>query len=108
MKERLSLFYNKNYKKVLVLPAILIILSLAYLAYFYSQNNDFVKRDVSLTGGTTITFSSTKPVSEFQSALAADFPDISVMSLSNNSGRQTGLIITTKETTKEIRDKLIL
>ena len=52
---RFERFYNKNYKKFLLIPLILLILSLGYIFYFYNQNGDFIKKDVSLTGGTSIT-----------------------------------------------------
>jgi len=48
-------WYDKNYKKLLIIPLIIIILSLFYMFNFYSQNNDFIYKDLSLTGGTTVT-----------------------------------------------------
>ena len=94
MKEKLNKIYNKHYKKILIIPALLIILSLVYLSFFYYQNNDIIYRDVTLTGGTTITLLSNLSPSEVQSALLTQFPDISVTALSDNTGRQTSLLIT--------------
>ena len=94
MKEKLNKIYNKHYKKILIIPALLIILSLVYLGFFYYQNNDIIYRDVTLTGGTTITLLSNLSPSEVQSALLTQFPDISVTALSDNTGRQTSLLIT--------------
>jgi len=48
-------FHNKNYKLLLLIPLTLIVFSLIYMAVFYSQNNDFIHKDISLTGGTSIT-----------------------------------------------------
>jgi len=106
MKEKINTFYNKNYKKILIIPALLIILSLAYIGYFYSQTGDFIKKDVTLTGGTTITFQSSISVQEMQNLLSKDFPDVSIVSLSDNTGKQTGLIVTTPEAPEKIKPAL--
>ena len=55
IKEKLIKFHDKNYKKLLLVPLILLIFSIGYLSYFYSQNQDFFYKDISLTGGTIIT-----------------------------------------------------
>jgi len=48
-------FHDKNYKLLLIIPLTLLILSLVYIGVFYSQNNDIIHKDISLTGGTSIT-----------------------------------------------------
>jgi len=48
-------FYDKNYKRLLLIPIILLIFSFAYVGYFYTQTGDFFYKDISLTGGTTVT-----------------------------------------------------
>lgn len=55
MLDKLSESYNKNYKLLLLIPIILLALSIGYIGYFYFQNGDFIKKDVSLTGGTAVT-----------------------------------------------------
>ena len=97
MKESLNNFYDKHYKKILILPALLIILSLAYLAFFYSQNGDIIYKDVSLTGGTTVTFDSNMSISDLQSKLIDQFPNLALSSLSDNSGKQLKIILTVPE-----------
>ena len=97
MKEKISAWYDKNYKKVLIVPALLILLSISYLAFFYYQNNDIIYKDVSLTGGTSITIHSQLSVSEAMSALSSKIKGIDVKSISDNSGIQTGLIINSQE-----------
>ena len=94
MTQKFENFYNKNYKKFLIIPATLLILSLIYIAIFYIQNNSIIKKDVSLTGGTTITiFTDTDP-SKLKAALAKNFSDFSINSISDNTGKQTQIIIT--------------
>jgi preprotein translocase subunit SecF len=94
MKQKTLELYNKHYKKILILPALLIILSIAYLGYFYSQHGDILHKDVSLTGGTTITLQTNLLSKDVQTALSKDFPDLTVTSLSDNTGKQTNLVIT--------------
>ncbi len=48
-------FHDKNYKLLLIIPLTLLVLSLVYIGIFYSQNNDIIHKDISLTGGTSIT-----------------------------------------------------
>jgi len=54
-KERFTKFHDKNYKLLLLIPLILIISGFVYMGFFYSQHHDFINKDVSLTGGTTVT-----------------------------------------------------
>jgi len=95
--KKINEFYNKNYKLILLLPLLIILISLAYLGYFYSQNNDFVHRDISLTGGTTITILSNISSEELQTALAEKIPNMDTRALLDNSGKQTQIIIITSE-----------
>jgi preprotein translocase subunit SecF len=94
-------WYNKNYKFLLVIPFALIIFSLASTGYFYSQNGDFLKRDVSLIGGTSITLKTDISASELQEKLSGQFADIEIRTLADNSGKQTYLVITVPDS-KEI------
>lgn len=103
MKEKLNQFYDKNYKKILILPAIILILALSIIAYTYFTTGDFVKRDVSLTGGTAITVLSNASHLELQTVLSKQFPNLEVRSLSDNTGKQIQLVITTSES----RDKIV-
>ena len=48
-------WHDKNYKLLLLIPTIIFLASLIYLGFFYQQNNDFFYKDISLTGGTSIT-----------------------------------------------------
>ena len=90
-------FYDKNYKKLLVIPFILLLLAIISIGYQYSTTGDFINRDVSLKGGLTITIPTETPISpqEIKQKLSVDYPnnDISVRSLTK-TGRQIGIIIT--------------
>ena len=51
----LEKIYDKNYKKLLLVPVIILVLSLIILGVSYSSTGEFVQRDISLKGGISIT-----------------------------------------------------
>ena len=102
MNEKLSIFYDRHYKKILIIPAVLIILSLVYLGFFYSQQGDIIYKDVSLTGGTTVTIDSNMSISDLQLKLIGQFPNLALNSLSDNSGKQTKIILIVPEKPDQI------
>ncbi len=53
--ERFAKFHDKNYKLLLLIPLILFFSGFVYMGFFYHQNGDFINRDISLTGGTSVT-----------------------------------------------------
>jgi preprotein translocase subunit SecF len=48
-------FHDKYYKLLLLIPLTILILSVFYMFNFYSENQDFIRKDISLTGGTSVT-----------------------------------------------------
>ena len=95
--KKFSTFYNKNYKKLLLIPLVLLILSLGYMVYFYSANGDFIKKDVSLTGGITITidtFDSEINLQELEQYLSEKLDNFAIKEISNiRTGRQEAVVI---------------
>jgi len=89
-------WYDKNYKYLLLIPLILLILSLGYIGYFYKQNNDFIKKDVSLTGGITITVESKQEINieELNNYLNEKLDNFEIKVLSNRfTGKQEAIVI---------------
>jgi preprotein translocase subunit SecF len=76
-KEKFAKFHDKNYKILLLIPLALLIFSVIYLTSFYMQHNDFFYKDISLTGGTTITINdenlNSLELKEFLSSKLGDF-----------------------------------
>ena len=92
-------FYDKNYKKLLVIPFILLILSIGVIFYKYSTTGDFVDRDISLKGGITITIPSKDiDVDSLKAYLSSEFPgsDISIRTLTK-LGEKTGVTISASD-----------
>ena len=48
-------FFEKNYKKIIVFPALLLIVSLVFIGLEFSKTGDIFERDVSLKGGISST-----------------------------------------------------
>lgn len=70
-------WHDKNYKLLLLIPAVILIFSLFYLFNFYSQNNSFFYKDITLTGGTTITIYDNLDASKLELDLSNSLEDIS-------------------------------
>jgi preprotein translocase subunit SecF len=90
-------WYNKNYKKLLIIPAVLLGISLIYIAFFYFQTGDIINKDVSLSGGSTITILTDVPAVDLEAHISKTISDFEVKTISDNSGNQLQLIITVSE-----------
>src|SRR3989344_5214606 len=60
----LEQFYNKNYKKLFLIPIILLVISLGIIFNHYQKTGDIVDKDVSLKGGLSTEIYSDKPILE--------------------------------------------
>ena len=97
IKESIRNFYDKQYKKLMIIPLIMLLLAIISISYQVATTGDFIQRDVTLKGGVTITIPSEKPVdiAGLQSQLSSRFKenDISVRAL-KRAGTDVGIIIT--------------
>jgi preprotein translocase subunit SecF len=90
-------FHDKYYKILLLIPIIIFIASISYLGYFYSLNNDFMNKDISLTGGTSVTIPGNMDSSRLENDLAGKLDSLKVRTISDlTSGEQIALVIQTK------------
>lgn len=98
-------WYDKSYKWLLLIPAIMFIFSIVYLFNFSQINGDLIYKDVSLTGGTTITvFDPSTNLNDIENALKTDFPDLHVRGISDiRTGKQEGFYVETKANVEEIK-----
>lgn len=105
--QKFEKLYNSNYKRVLVIPAIILSLAIIYLAIFYMQTGDIIRKDVSLTGGTSITILTDKSSHELQEYLSNSIQDFEVKTISDNTGAQLELIITARDSdSKTLKSEL--
>jgi preprotein translocase subunit SecF len=98
-------WYDKTFKWALLLPAIFLIISLVYLVGFYHQNGDVIYKDVSLTGGTTISIFDEKiNLVDLTLKLQEKYSDVLTRGIENiRTGGIEGVIVETKATPDEIK-----
>jgi preprotein translocase subunit SecF len=96
--------YNKYYLILLIIPIILLALTLAYLTYFSYQNGDIIKKDITLTGGTSIQVHTNTDIVKLRSELEDKFEDVSVREVSDIiTGEQVAFIIETASSPEEVK-----
>ena len=95
LKASIINIYDHQYKKLLIIPAIVIIIAVAILLTSYSKTGSFFKKDISLSGGVSIiAVTDYSDQVTLQSEMAQRFPDadVSVRTLSQ-VGKNTGLVV---------------
>ena len=80
------------------MPIILILFSLSYIYYFYSINGDFFNKDISLTGGTSITiYDSNLNENQLKQDLNGELEDLNTRNVYDLvTGVQKAIILETK------------
>ncbi len=95
-----SSWYDKNYKKLLIVWIIISILIIANLVFMYVSTGDVMQKDVSLTGGTTISIYTDQQIDseELSSSLFSKLnEDVFVRTLTDlTSGKQVAIVVETK------------
>lgn len=93
-------WYDKNYKFLLIIALLAFALSLGYIFVFYAQHGDIMYKDVTLTGGTTITvYSGDVNTNELKSVLEPKLGEVSIRKLEDITTRKTIAFVV--ETTSE-------
>ena len=97
-------FHDKHYKLFLLVPLLLLIFSLVYMGIFYSKNKDFIYKDISLTGGTSVTIYEKVDSTALKQALSEKLEDINIKEIYDLITReQIAVVIETKTQTNETR-----
>lgn len=95
-KENLDHFYGTQYKKLLVIPFIILAIAIIFLFVNFAVTGEFVNKGVSLKGGVTLSVPTSNPfdISSLESFLKSEFPkgDVSVRAMSR-TGETIGFII---------------
>lgn len=100
-------WYDKSYKFLLIIPLLLLIGSIVVLVDTYNKEGDIIYKDVSITGGTTITVFDQRDPTIIEQNLKQQFPDLVLRTLSNiRTGRQEGFFIETTAVVEEVRPAL--
>jgi len=101
-------WYQKNYKRLLILPIIMLLFSVIYLIQFNAKNSDLILKDISLTGGTTITvFDENVDIDNLKDSLKSEFPDLIVRSISDiRTGKQQAFSMQTIAEAEQAKSSL--
>jgi preprotein translocase subunit SecF len=99
-------WYDKYYKILLIIPVLILVFSLVYIVYFYHETGDFILKDSSLSGGTTITIKANIDMAKLESSLSG-FEDVLVRKLTDvGTGEPVSYVIETSVTPEEIKPAL--
>jgi preprotein translocase subunit SecF len=74
LKDKIEHFWNKNYKWLMFIPVLLLVLSLVSIGIQVAKTGDFIKKDVSLRGGIAATIYTDREIStdQIKSALEVE------------------------------------
>ncbi|MBI2657162.1 protein translocase subunit SecF [Candidatus Woesearchaeota archaeon] len=96
LKHRLLEFYDKKYKLLLIIPFIMLFLAIVQIGHQAYTTGEFIKKDVSLKGGVTVTipFENAIDSRQIEKEISSQFPrnDISVRIL-RGTGAVVGMIV---------------
>jgi|SRR3989338_2074209 len=103
-KKSFGEFHDKNYKLLLLIPLTLFLFSIIYEINFYNQHNDFMKKDISLTGGTTITINSEIDANTLKKELSGKLEALETREIYDIlSNKQKAVILETTTNAEETR-----
>jgi len=88
-------WYDRYYWALFLVPFLLLVLSIIYIGSVYAKTGDIMYKDVTLTGGTTLTIlNSTLNAAELEKNLQGKYKDLVVRSLTDiRTGEQTAVTI---------------
>jgi len=96
LKQALFEIYDKKYKLLLIIPFLILFLALVQIGYQIHTTGDFIKKDVSLKGGITVTvpYNKNADVNQIKKQILSQFPDndIAVRTL-RSAGAIVGIIV---------------
>jgi len=96
-RNKFGKLHDKYYKLLLLIPIILILFSVIFMVNFYSQEKDFIYKDVSLTGGTSVTIYDKIDAAGLRNSLEGQLEEINIRQTYDLiTGEQKEVIIETK------------
>lgn len=99
---KIARFHDKHYKLLLLIPAIILVFSFTYMFVFYSNTGDFMDKDISLTGGTSVTIYEKLDIDNLKRELSEDLESISTREIYDFVTREQKAVII--ETTSDAED----
>jgi len=83
-------WYDKNYKILLIISLLVFVLAIGSIVLFYTKHGDIMNKDVTLTGGTTITvYTSDVNLAELEAFLKGKLGEVNIRKLEDITTRKT-------------------
>lgn len=86
-------WHDKNYKLLLIIPLALLLFCLIYMASFYVQYQTFIRKDISLTGGTSVTVYEKIDVIKLEADLLGKLPELNIREIYDLVTREQKAVI---------------
>ena len=100
-------WHDKSYKILLLIPIIIILFSLVYVTINYNQTGDFFKKDISLTGGTSVTIHDKISSSQVKANLSKKLENLNTREIYDfGTNEQKALIVETTAGWNETKSTL--
>ena len=106
-QEKIEHFWSKNYKWLMFIPVILLIISFTLIGIKIAKTGDFFNKDVSLRGGIAATIYTDKPLTELQIKNVLGV-EATINKLGDiTTGKQLGFVIEVSDLTEQqLKEKL--
>ena len=91
--------YTKDYKKLMIIPVVLLLISVIILFARFAETGEFINKGVSIKGGISLTIStSTLSAGDVKQFLEKTFPDSDIETRTlSATGEQAALIVEASE-----------
>lgn len=100
-------WHDKYYKILLIMQIILILFSLVYVTVNYQKTGDFFKKDISLTGGTSVTIYDQIPSKGLEANLSGKLANLNTKEIYDfGTNEQKGIIVETTSSWNESKPLL--
>ena len=107
LMEKAEAFWSKNYKVLMSVPIILLVIAISLIGFKYYKTGNFFEKDVSLRGGVSATIYTDNPIDE-NAIVNGLGVEASVRKIQDiRSGKQAGVIVDVSDLTgDELKEKL--
>ncbi len=100
-------FHDRNYKLLLAIPIVLLLASLIYLGVFNSIHDDFIYKDISLTGGTTVTLYENLDAAKLKADLTDKLEGVNTRTISDLMTQEQKAVIIETRSEGDLTKKVI-
>jgi preprotein translocase subunit SecF len=107
MEQTKKHWHDRTYKKLLIIPAALILFSIIYLFFFSSANGALFYKDISLTGGTSVTIYDKISVEDAEFYFQDKLEDINIREVFDITTQEQKALIIETTTEGELAKQII-